>query len=78
MKYLLIVIGWIFLTLYLIPERAIKIIGVIIIYFLDFKFVKERYGFWHKIHLILPIIFCPYFEFKGLKKYYNFDFETGW
>lgn len=80
MKYILILIGWIILTVLLIIERSLKVIASVLIFLWDFKIVKERYSFWSHIHLIVPddneanynTIFVLN-KFKSLKDLYNLD-----
>lgn len=78
MKYILILIGWIILTVPLIIERSLKVIATILIFLWDFKIVKERYSFWSHIHLIVPdgssnsINTINFIKFKSLKDFYNF------
>jgi len=71
MKFVLIAIGWVFLTLYLLIERTFKIIASILIIMWDFKFKKSKHFFWNKIDLWL---FLDLFEFYSLKNYYLFRY----
>lgn len=77
MKYILILIGWIILTVPLIIERSLKVIASVLIFLWDFKIVKERYSFWSHIHLIAPDFNSPHYniifvliKFKSYKDFY--------
>lgn len=75
MKYILILIGWVLLTVALVVERSLKAIASVLIFLWDFKIVKERYSFWYNIHMITPSVDdtgeCQVLKFKSLKEFYN-------
>lgn len=77
MKYILILIGWILLTVALVIERSLKVIASVLIFLWDFKIVKERHLFWNNIHLIRPAVDdseeCQVLRFNSLKDFYNLD-----
>lgn len=72
MKYLFF---WILLTFYLIIERVIKFSIIIFFVIWNFKINNELYTYLKNIHLVMPIGSNLIFEFKGLKKYYQFKYE---
>lgn len=61
MKYLLIAIAWLFLTIYLVSERIFKVIISAFIILWDFKFIKSRHYFWNQIDLLVPFLLVPFF-----------------